>query len=173
MPSQASSVALVPSQYRSVLEDSGAGLDIASAKVYLALHPLFTSRPEIISLFSSTERPILCLDKPYVKLINTIARSAALIIETFAQSNKDLKIISLWVAAERILEAGVVWATYLTIVHTQILDGGLSGLGWSTAMAPLHKCTSLLTSIAQRWRGGTIYPEVWDTFLSLFWGILR
>lgn len=141
-------------------------MSIASSTLHFALHPLFTSKIDSILGDHSVE---IAAD-----IIQLVANAALAKINIFMQTKRDAKIISIWLTAEQVLEAGAVWAVYLIILRrTQTFQGGLASIGTSAAMNPLTKCSALLSSFAERWKEGTIYVEVWENFLSLLWGVIE
>lgn len=143
-------------------------INASSAIVYVALHPLFTSCTT--AMFSSTP-----LDENAAELLRIIAESASTIIDGFVKLNKEHQVLSIWHSAERVLQAGAVWATYLISLRctqSHHRSDVLSQTRTKSSITPLLKCTKLLVSFAERWKDGVIYSQIWETFLSLLWGIL-
>ncbi|KAL2400734.1 hypothetical protein ABEF92_004968 [Exophiala dermatitidis] len=97
--------------------------------------------------------------------------SAAVMIDHFTKLNQRQMIISLWMAAERVLEAGAVWAAYL--MHQRRVSGrgpqGVAAMATDLAFAPIVKVSSLLASFAARWRPGSTYVDNWETLVELLW----
>lgn len=102
-----------------------------------------------------------------------MAESASTVLDIYFQQNRDHKLTSIWLSAERALEAGAVWGAYIIILgRSQTTSDGLFSISTSRVMGPLQKCSTLLASFAERWTDGSIYLEVWETFLSLLWDVL-
>ncbi|KAL2397772.1 hypothetical protein ABEF93_004583 [Exophiala dermatitidis] len=97
--------------------------------------------------------------------------SAAVMIDHFTKLNQRQMIISLWMAAERVIEAGAVWAAYL--MHKRRVSGrgpqGVAAMATDLAFAPIVKVSSLLASFAARWRPGSTYVDNWETLVELLW----
>jgi hypothetical protein len=152
---------LIPTPFQVASLDSE--IQISSAMIYISLHPLFT-HPNRLAGRS-------LLDIPSPRLILAIAKSAAVIIDHFIKLNQRHMIVSIWLAAERVLEAGAVWAAYL--IHQSRMSGrgphGIIALGTDFALAPIVKVSSLLASFAVRWKPGLTYVECWETLLELLW----
>ncbi|KAH8691389.1 hypothetical protein BGW36DRAFT_438990 [Talaromyces proteolyticus] len=141
-------------------------IDIQSATLYAALHPLFTTT----NVWSTGK-----LEGHSFRLFHIIARSAATIITHIAYLNEKNKIISIWMAAERVLELGVVWAAYLLYQKTTTTSSEkhiYSNMGMSTAISPILKVSALLASFNARWKRGSAYVAVWETFVELLWNML-
>ena len=156
---------LIPRHLRVASTDTVIG--IQSAMLYVSLHPLFTASPS--DIFS--ESP---LDQSSSDLLKVVADSASAILDFYFQQSRGFKLISIWMSIERVLEAGAMWGTYLIVLRrTQTTSGGLSSIGTSRAMGPLQKCSALLASFAERWKEGSTYFEVWETFLSVLWNVLE
>ncbi|RDL41627.1 uncharacterized protein BP5553_01606 [Venustampulla echinocandica] len=167
LPQQEHFESLIPSDLRASISQAGADITLPAAVIYLTLHPLFTSKGT--EIFSDYPLPTTAIN-----LLHTIGRSARKIIDEYFQSSKVNKIISIWMAAERVLEAGAVWATYLIIMkRKQSSTGGLSNIGMNHVMRTLTRCSTLLVSFAERWKEGLVYVEIWEIFLSLLWGVLE
>ena len=141
---------LIPPPLRVVSTSSG--ISMSSATLYTALHPLFTSSDVCAG-------PIL--DDQSSRLFHIIANSAIVIIDHFARLNEDNKIISIWMAAERVLEAGLVWATYLMSQRNLTPSGEhyFPPLGSRATMGPVLKVSSLLASFTARWKSGSAYVD--------------
>lgn len=140
-------------------------ISIPSATLYLALHPLFTNQ----GIFSNPT-PL----NPPSRLFHVIARSARTLIDHFAQLNENNRIISIWMAAERVLEAGLVWAAYLISQRSSSPTGEHSflSIGTGVAMGAILKVSSLLASFAARWKGGSSFVDAWETFVELLWNLI-
>ncbi len=148
---------LIPSKLKVTSEDIE--IKPQAATIYVSLHPLFTSSPS--EIFSNSE-----LDPSSSELLKAIADSAAIILSNYFQANKDFDIISIWMAAERVLEAGAIWGSYLMYLRSnRIVGTGTSSIRTRHTMGPLQKCSVLLTSFAGRWKEASIYVEVWEIFL--------
>ncbi|KAL2433859.1 hypothetical protein ABEF95_011393 [Exophiala dermatitidis] len=134
-----------------------------SATLYVALHPLFTHPDSFAGsgIFSN----------PSPRIIHLIAKSSAAMIDHFTKLNQRHMIISLWMAAERVLEAGAVWAAYL--MHQRRASGrgpqGVAAMATDLAFAPIVKVSSLLASFAARWKPGSTYVDNWETLVELLW----
>ncbi|KAJ8103421.1 hypothetical protein POJ06DRAFT_241829 [Lipomyces tetrasporus] len=81
-------------------------------------------------------------------------------INHFSQLNNYNRIISLWIAAERVLECGSLWAFSLTSLLRMITR---------VAMSPILKVSNLLASFAARWNGCVAYVDSWETLLGRHW----
>ena len=140
-------------------------ISIHSATLYTALHPLLTK------LESSTGGPQLGGSS---RLFHVIPQSASVVIDHFAQLNEEHKIISIWMAAERVLEAGLVWAAYLISQNSTTLPGHriTSIMGTRIAMGPLIKVSTLLASFAARWKSGSVHANSWETLMDQLWDML-
>jgi hypothetical protein len=113
------------------------------------------------------------LDRISPELLKIVAESASTVLDIYFQQNRDHKLTSIWLSAERALEAGAVWGAYIIILgRSQTTSDGLFSISTSRVMGPLQKCSTLLASFAERWTDGSIYLEVWETFLSLLWDVL-
>ncbi|KAH8819321.1 hypothetical protein F5884DRAFT_9373 [Xylogone sp. PMI_703] len=137
-------------------------INIISATLYTALHPLFTSSD------------IYPTNHPSSRLFDIVSRSASAVIDHFARLDKSNKIISIWLAADRVFEAGVVWATYL-IRQCHVMSTGknpITSIRASVIVSPILKVSALLASFAARWRGGSVYVDAWETLVQLLWNIL-
>ncbi|CZR64477.1 uncharacterized protein PAC_14375 [Phialocephala subalpina] len=135
------------------------------AILYIALHPLFT------------DSDLWCggtLDEPSSKLFGIIANSASTFIDRYAQLNGSSKIISLWMAAEKLLEAGGIWAAYVIHGRRTALPGErfFADMAMSVAMGPTMKVSSLLASFAARWKSGSAYVDAWECLIELLWNML-
>ena len=77
-------------------------------------------------------------------------------------------------AAERVLESGVVWATYLMSQRRAMPTGEprFSSTGIRVAMGPVLKVSTLLASFAALWKGASAYVDAWETFVELLWNVL-
>jgi hypothetical protein len=163
-PPQEHFESLIPKELKVLAGDLN--ISPSSATLYLALHPLFTaSRSEIF-----TTSP---LDDSSLDLLRIVAGSASTVIDGFVQLNKSHMIISIWRSAERVLEAGAVWAMYVIKLQLMATPFTRSQLRESSAMSPLLKCNNLLASFSERWKAGSIYAQIWETFLLQLWGIME
>ena len=139
-------------------------MSLNSARLYLALHPLFT-RSE---LFGGGMH-----DTSSSRLFYIIAGSASRIIDHFAELDEDNQIISIFMAAEQVFEAGLVWAASLPTRYKNVAVGHqLTATEISSEMAPIMKVSSLLASFAARWKHGTVYVTAWKIFTELLWNML-
>jgi len=139
------------------------GLSIQSAILYLALHPIFTT-PDVISSGS--------LNMSNSRLFQIISRSAVAIIDHFARLNEDKRIISISMAASQVLEAGLVWATYLVCRHQTAQAGSFYAMEKRVALDPVLKVSTLIASFVARWESGATYAEAWETFVQLLWNMI-
>lgn len=142
-------------------------ISIASASLYTCLHPIFTSCD--IWSFNLTNDPYLS------QLLHIIAKSASTVIDHHAKLNDDNKIISLWIAAERIMECGSLWAFFLIRQRRQLpptVNYRLANMPTRDAMAPILKVSTLLASFAARWPGCTAYVDSWETLVEMLWSML-
>jgi hypothetical protein len=163
-PSQEHFENLIPRELKVLAGDLN--ISPSSATLYLALHPLFTaSRSEI---FTTTP-----LDDSSSDLLKIVANSASAIIDGFIQLNKTHMIISIWRSAERVLEAGAVWAMYVIKLQLMASPSTRAQLRESSAMSPLLKCNNLLISFSERWKPSLIYAQIWETFLLQLWGMME
>lgn len=132
-------------------------MSVQSASLYIALHPVVIT-PDVILKGE--------VESPPSRLFQLSAAAACVLLNEFTRQNPRHRIVSLWMSAERIIEAGIVWVLYvLAQQHHQPLDVG-------TAMRPILQVSSLLSSFASRWTTGTAYAEAWDMLVDLMWGIL-
>lgn len=140
-------------------------ISLSSARLYLALHPLF-------SMSELGVRSIL--DQYSSQLFNVIARSSTQLIDHFAALSDGNKILSIWMAAEQVLEAGAVWAAYLMSRHQNpsLTQHGASTMGTRAGLSPILKVTSLLTSFAVRCKDTSAHLRVWETLVALLWNML-
>ena len=139
--------------------------DISSAMLYLVLHPLFTTS-EIISGKS--------LDTISLRLFCIVANSARIVIDHLADLHHSHRIISLWMATERLFEGGLVWAAFLVSQSHASRRGGqdIPHMDRGTAMGPLLKVSSLLASFSMACKDGGAYVDAWEAFLELLWHML-
>ncbi len=155
----------IPKDFR--VHPGSTHLNLSSATLYMALHPLFTSK-------DSTRASEIISSKESMQLCRTIANSAVAIIEHLSYLNKDRKLINMWTSTEEVFGAGAVLASY--IIHLRqsgsMADISLS-ISTSSAMDPLLKCATLLSSFAERWKGAKIYVQLWEALLILAWEFWR
>jgi hypothetical protein len=142
-------------------------ITLPSATLYTALHPLFTTTSDACSnsrVLSDTSS----------RLFHVIARSATIVIGHFDNLNQSNSIISIWMAAERVLEAGVIWASFLMSQRHTAPTEEHHFLGMEThiAMRPILKVSTLLASFAARWKDGLAYTNAWETLIELLWNIV-
>jgi len=141
----------------------GSEISLPSAILYIALHPLLTDS----DLFAEQN----FMNRPSSRLVHIITTSASVIIDHFTQLNEKNSIISIWVAAERILVAGAVWAAGL--MHRKHLSGpglqGVSNPGTGVTLDPIIKVSSLLASFAARWKAGSSYVTTWNAVVDSIW----
>lgn len=153
-------------------------ISIQSATLYTSLHPLFTG----LDIISSS--PDFASDPYLSQLYQIIAKCACIIIDDYTRLNNDNKIISLWIAAERVMECGSVWAFFLisrrcrqpvtATTATTAPTATTSDYHISTrdAMMPILKVSTLLASFAARWAGCAAYVDAWETLVEMLWGML-
>jgi hypothetical protein len=75
-------------------------------------------------------------------------------------------------AAERILESGLVWSIYLIVQRMSAAKTrGLTveNMETRTVMEPILKVSSLLASFTGRWKAASIYAEAWEILADLLW----
>lgn len=142
-------------------------VSIDSARLYIALHPLFTAS-EAFSQPNAGAFPS--------RLFHVVGNSACTIINHYALLNEENNIICLWMAAEQVLEAGLVWAVYIMNQRqsTPTAFGGsqpMLQLSPSFVMDPIIKVSTLLASLTARWRNGSAYAQAWEIFVQMFWGM--
>lgn len=148
----------VPPLTRARLADTTSPLmSVQSATLYIALYPAGIS-PDAILKGDTVSPPS--------RLFHLSAAAACVLLNEFTRQNPRHRIVSLWMSAERIIEAGIVWVLYvLAQQQHQPLDVGI-------AMRPILQVSALLSSFASRWRTGTVHVEAWETLVELMWGIL-
>jgi hypothetical protein len=152
---------LIPLQLQ--VRSTTSGISIHSAMLYLALHPIFTTSDvhSSGSLNVSTSR-----------LFQIVAHSACTIIDHFTHLNEEKKIISICMAAVQVLEAGLVWATYLISRHQTAQAGSFYAMETGLALSPILKVSALIASFVARWESGSAYAEAWETFVQLLWNMI-
>ncbi|CAK7199578.1 hypothetical protein SEUCBS139899_002259 [Sporothrix eucalyptigena] len=140
---------------RARLADTAPLMSVQSATLYLALYPspesVLSSRPGEVTMLPS-------------RLFQIAAASAYVIIGEFHRQNGRHRIVSLWMSAERIVEAGIVWVLYILCHPQPPLDMG-------TAIRPILQVSSLLASFSTRWKAGRAYSDAWDALVELMWGM--
>ncbi|KAL1890445.1 hypothetical protein Sste5346_008273 [Sporothrix stenoceras] len=148
----------VPPLTRASLADATAPLmSVQSASLYITLYPVAMS-PDMIVKGDAAQPPS--------RLFQLSAAAACVLLNEFTRQNPRHRIVSLWMSAERIIEAGIIWVLYvLAQQNHQQLDIG-------TAMRPVLQASGLLASFASRWKMGKAHVEAWDTLVELMWGIL-
>ncbi|KAH8690800.1 hypothetical protein BGW36DRAFT_411575 [Talaromyces proteolyticus] len=146
----------LPMQVHSIESD----ISIHSARLYISLHPLFTSSGIYLTSTPS-------------QLFQIIAYSASTMIDHFTRLNAEHRIISVYLAAESILEAGIVWSVYLMSQHLSpsagIFHRDSINMSARTAMGPVLKVSSLLASFSVRWPPVSAYAEAWETLVDMLW----
>ena len=155
---------LIPLRFQVKSISSGI-LSIQSAMLYVALHPLFTT---------SDTFPTGAFNVLHSRLFQIVAHSASAIIDHFAYLNENDRIISVCMAMEQVIEAGLVWATYL-ISHKGITDTpsqNVYKLGTSLAMSPIFKVSTIISSFVARWKNGSAYAQAWESFVELLWNMI-
>ncbi|KAK7523030.1 uncharacterized protein IWZ02DRAFT_260707 [Phyllosticta citriasiana] len=148
---------LIPACLRINSESAWGNVSLGQAQVYLTLHPLFTS-PGAGTHCCSTN------------LLSKIALAAAAFIMHTHKLNKERRVISIWVSAENVIQAGAAWAAYL-MLHSQrdspLHDYHILNLADLPAIEPIVKCSSILASFAERWKGGRRYCQAWEAFADM------
>jgi hypothetical protein len=154
---------LVPVQLQVPSANSGIGLQ--SATMYLALHAAFTETKPL---------NLKTVNVPTSRLFHIVANSASTFIDHFTRLNEGNKMISIFMASEKVLEAGMVWSTYLFSLQSSITAGYQSPFTISTQamMSPVLKVSALLASFAARWTHGSEYVTAWETLVELLWNII-
>ncbi|KAK8237093.1 hypothetical protein HDK77DRAFT_307152 [Phyllosticta capitalensis] len=148
----------IPACLRINLESGPSDVSLGQAQVYLTLHPLFTSPGAGIHCCSPD-------------LLSKIALAAAAFITHTHKLNKERRVVSIWVTAENVLQAGAAWAAYL-MLHSQ-RDSPLHDyhvpkpIDKIPPMEPIVRCSSLLASFAERWKGGRRFCQAWEAFTDL------
>lgn len=157
-------------------------VNVQLATLYVALHPLFTSSHLLEPSTGPDRLPIpddvndnSHTDLSSLSLFRIIATSASIVIDHYSWLNETGRILSLWMAAERVLEAGAIWAFH--VVRQRALS--VSSSAWEraaverrAAMAPLLKVSTLLASFAARWKPGSAYSDAWEALVELIWTML-
>lgn len=154
---------LVPVQLQ--VPSANSGISLQSATMYLALHPAFT---ESDLLNSRT------VNAPTSRLFHIVASSASTFIDHFTRLSEGNKIISIFMTSEKMMEAGLVWSTYLFSLQNSITAGYQSPFTISTQamMSPVLKVSALLASFAARWTHGSEYVTAWETLVELLWNVI-
>ncbi|KAK4940315.1 hypothetical protein LTR10_019531 [Elasticomyces elasticus] len=141
------------------------GMSVQSATLYIALHPPITR----LALFDP--RAVNGLPS---RLLQIVAKSASTLIDHFARLNEGNKIISIFMASEKVLEAGLVWSTYL-LSHQAAITAGYqlpSRMSTKVMMSPIMRVSALLASFAGRWKHGPAYVRAWEALVELLWNII-
>ena len=140
-------------------------IDMPSATLYVALHPLFTTQDVLFG------RP---LHDNSSRIFHITAMSARATIDHFSLLHEDGKILSLWMEAERVIECGTVWLFYLAHQSNSqtTRESDFSRTGMGNTMAPLLKVSSLLSSFSARWKDGAAYVDAWQACVELLWPML-
>jgi hypothetical protein len=156
---------LIPLELR--ISRGAPSIDHSSAMLYIALHPIFTD--QMSGLFSGQH-----VDRGAADLLKVIAQSASAVIDSFVLLQRENRILSVWRSAERVLEAGAVWAAYLLFLkRSQLTNSIIPYSSTITSLLPLWKCSNLLGSFAERWKEGAMCSQVWEIFLTLLLGVLE
>lgn len=163
-PEEGYFLSLIPDKLR--VKSANSDISDSQAIAYLPLHPLFTSNisSDVFSQDRQSTNP--------PELFQIIATSASIVIESIAQQNKDHKFICIWMAAERLVEAGAVWGLYLLVTKKAKIAESDGGMGMAKAMKPLYSCSTLLASFAERWKVGSAYVDIWEAYLSFLWTVI-
>ena len=140
------------------------GMSLRSATLYIALHPRVTER----SFFNPR-----VAGGPPSRLFQVVANSACTLIDHFTRLNEGSRIISIFTASEEVLEAGLVWSTYLFCHQAAIMAGYHlpSRMSTKAMMSPIMRVSVLLASFAARWKHGSAYVRAWEALVELLWNI--
>ncbi|EXJ79494.1 hypothetical protein A1O1_08758 [Capronia coronata CBS 617.96] len=161
-PSDSLMESLIPLQMQLASTDSH--VSIQSATLYTALHPLLTD-------WDMATKGMLDSHSKRLRLV--IAHSASTVINHFARLDGEKRIISLWMAADKVLEAGLVWATYLMHRRTAPTEYEPSApMGPLVAMSPILKVSALLASFSARWESGIAHAQAWESLVELLWNVV-
>ena len=158
-PSETYLEMLIPSSLR--VPDSESDISLASAKLYLALHPLITDTERFIAAHIT--------NMPSARIAHIIAKSACVIINHYTRMDHKHMIVSIWLTAERIFEAGLVSA--FSIINQK----KLSRVGepnnytatYNDKLQPIFLVTNLLASFSRRWKAGLVYIETWNAIAGI------
>lgn len=169
-PSEALLEALIPLPLQ--VTSPSLEINLSSATLYIALHPLFTDADKHDADPSSGGG---IHGTASLRIIQLISKSACVVIDDFVRLNERNMIVSIWFAAERVLEAGTVWAA--SLVHQRhIIDPRLQLLPTrgdpSEALRPVIKVSNLLASFSARWKPGLAYVHVWEAVVELLWKVV-
>ncbi|KAK7632574.1 hypothetical protein IWX48DRAFT_638572 [Phyllosticta citricarpa] len=148
---------LIPACLRINSESAWGDVSLGQAQVYLTLHPLFTSPGAGTHCCSQN-------------LLSKIAMAAAAFIMHTHKLNKERRVISIWVSAENVIQAGAAWAAYLMLRSQRdspLHDYHILNLADLPAIEPIVKCSSILASFAERWKGGRRYCQAWEAFADM------
>lgn len=152
---------LIPLRFQ--VSSPSSDISIRSAMLYLALHPIYTTS----DAFSCIPAHV-----PTSRLFQIVAQSAVTIIDHFTLLNEQRKVLSVCMAAVQVLEAGLIWSTYLISLHQPAQSGLLFAMEKGIALSPIMKVSALLASFVARWEGGSAYTEAWETFVQLLWNMI-
>ncbi|KAH0840803.1 hypothetical protein FOPE_05806 [Fonsecaea pedrosoi] len=145
---------------------TGSEISLSSARLYLALSPLFIDSDRFGNGVG--------MNAPSPRMVHLITESASVLIDHYTRLNQTTSIISIWMAAEHVLIAGVIWAAGL--VHQQRLSGPrlqtISSMGPGPALGPIVKVSSLLASFSARWKAGSAFVNAWETVVETLWQVL-
>ncbi|KAK8164121.1 hypothetical protein IWX90DRAFT_249915 [Phyllosticta citrichinensis] len=148
---------LIPVCLQIDTESGWENMSLGQAQVYLTLHPLFTSPGAGTHCCSQS-------------LLLKIAMAAAAFIMHTHKLNRERRVISIWVSAENVMQAGAAWAAYLMLRSQRdspLHDHHIPNLVGLPAIEPIVKCSSILSSFAERWKCGRRYCQAWDAFADL------
>ncbi|KAI1617334.1 hypothetical protein EDD36DRAFT_160891 [Exophiala viscosa] len=140
------------------------GVSLESATLYIALQ----SRVTELGLLNPR-----VVHGPPSRLFQIVANSASTLIDHFIRLNEGNKLISVFMAAERVFEAGLVWSSYLFSHQTAITAGYQlpSRMSIKVMMNPIMRVSALLASFAARWKHGSAYVRAWEALVELLWNI--
>ncbi|KIW79388.1 hypothetical protein Z517_06000 [Fonsecaea pedrosoi CBS 271.37] len=164
VPSERYLEALIP-QFLQVAS-AGSEISLSSARLYLALSPLFIDSDRFGNGVG--------MNAPSPRMVHLITESASVLIDHYTRLNQTTSIISIWMTAEHVLIAGVIWAAGL--VHQHRLSGPrlqtISATGPGPALGPIVKVSSLLASFSARWKAGSAFVNAWETVVETLWQVL-
>lgn len=145
--------------------NADAEMSIDSARLYLALHPIFTD----VDVCSGPVH-----DSSSSRLLLLIATAASVVIEHYKRLNQENRILSLAMAADHVFEAGCVWTAYLMSWRNGLtsIDSYTSDTSIRYIMEPIRQVSALLSSFMARWTGGSAYIRAWDALLDLLWPMI-
>lgn len=153
--------ALIPISHQLPRDDSA--ISLPSAMLYMAIHPVLTD----LNLFTHDING----QSPSLRLVRVIARSASAVIDHLTELNQNRMIISIWLAAEEAMKAGVVKVSCI-IFQRRVTRPGVQSLNdteSSVTLKSITKVSSLLASFAARWPAGAAYVNAWEALVELMW----